>query len=270
MELLKNAWNGWYSFSSGGRLAALFLIALLFLWIYYKRVDQKSFLIYTTAAAVCCILPFTAAGLMVYQTRFYDYPWVWSLVPMTAMTAYAATVFVTEILGETVRGERKKRGAILTGLLVITLLSGGMGTAPWDGAREQAERGVLETLYPQLKERMGESGILLWAPREVLEYAREYDAGIRLLYGRNMWEDSLNAYSYGGYGQVARRLYDWMEGERETETSLSAQGCAEILKDTEVNCILLPGDTEEETIGCFEEILGVSREKLENYYLLVR
>ncbi|MCM1027537.1 MAG: hypothetical protein NC432_13985 [Roseburia sp.] len=280
MEFLKNAWDGWYSFSTGGRLTALFLIALLFLWIYYKRILHRPFLAYATAAALCCCLPPTAAVLMMYQTRFYDYEWIWSLVPMTALIGYAATIFVSDILPETVRGDRRKSAVVLIGLLAITLLCGGMGFAPWDSAREQTEREAAEKVLPQLKSRMGEKGIFLWAPREILEYAREYDAGIRMLYGRDMWEQALCAYSYGGYGQEAHRLYDWMEGaaenvgfartEGEDGEIPSARECAEILKDTDINCILLPGDTEEETIGYFEEILGMRREKLENYYLLVR
>lgn len=270
MELLKAAWNGWYSFSAGGRLAALFLIALSVLWIYYNRVTQKPFLIYTTAAAICCVFPLTAAGLMKYQTGFYGYEWIWSLVPMTALTGYAAVMFCTEILREATGGRRGKNAVALAGLLVMTLLCGGMGASPWDSTREQEERKTAEALILQLREQMGDREIMMWAPQEILEYVREYDAGIRLLYGRNMWEEYLNAYVYGGYSREVQRLYAWMEGRSVPGAPPSGWECASILRNTEVNCILLPGDTEEETVGYFEEILGVSRRKLENYYLLVR
>ena len=108
-ELLKNAWLGWRDFTTAGKMAALFLIALLFLWVNYKKVKQKVFLIYTTVSAACCMIPVTAVGLMLYQTKFYDYEWVWSIVPLTAMTGFAVTVFVTDTLKEFIGGDRKKQ-----------------------------------------------------------------------------------------------------------------------------------------------------------------
>lgn len=268
-EFLGNAWVGWHDFTDAGKLAALLMISLLFLWIYYKKVDQRTFLIYTTAAAACCAVPATAACLMVYQSRFYDYEWIWSFVPMTAMIGFAAIVFLTDYLMEAVRGDKKKAAAAVAGLLAVALLCGRMGMQAWDNGRETAERASVEAALPRLEEKMADREIFLWAPREVLEYVREYDAGVRLLYGRNMWEDSLNAYVYGGYTQEMQRLYEWMDGKNREET-VPVQACVEILEGTDVNCILLPGDTEEETIRCFEEALGMSRESLGKYCLLVR
>lgn len=108
-ELLRNAWNGWRAYTDPGKLAALLLVSLVFLWIYYKRVPRKEFLIYTTMTAVCCIFPVTAAALMLYQTRFYDYEWIWSIVPLTAMVSYGVVLFVTDILKEQTRGDRKRK-----------------------------------------------------------------------------------------------------------------------------------------------------------------
>ncbi|MCM1189480.1 MAG: hypothetical protein NC541_09305 [bacterium] len=267
-DLLKNAWNGWHDFTDTGKLAALLLISLLFLWIYYKRVEQKTFLIYATVTSICCMIPVTAVWLMLYQTRFYDYEWIWSIVPVTAAVGYGATVFITDFLKELSGGDRKKAAAAVAGLLVMTLLCGGMGTSPWDSRCEREEEQYAKTLIPQLREHMADRQISLWAPREILEYTREQDATIRLLYGRNMWDESLNAYVYGGYSQEYESLYDWME--RTESEPISAPECAEILINTDVNCILLPEDTEEETVECFEETLGMSREKLGKYYLLIR
>lgn len=267
-DLLKNAWNGWHGFTDTGKLAALLLISLLFLWIYYKRIEQKTFLIYATVTAGCCMIPVTAVCLMLYQTRFYDYEWIWSIVPVIAAVGYAATVFIADFLKELSGGDRKKAAVAVAGLLTVTLFCGGMGTSPWDSRCEREEEQHAKMLIPQLRERMGDRQISLWAPREILEYAREQDAGIRLLYGRNMWDESLNAYAYGEYSQEYRSLYDWME-DAEKEP-VSDRECAEILANTDVNCILLPEDTEEETVECLGDMLGMSREKLGEYYLLIR
>ena len=42
-ELLRNAWLGWQNYTDDGKLAALLLAALLFLWLRNKKVSQKGF-----------------------------------------------------------------------------------------------------------------------------------------------------------------------------------------------------------------------------------
>lgn len=268
-QLLKNAWQGWFSFMYTGKMAGALVISLLFLWIYYKRVKQKDFLIYTTAVTLCCILPVTAALLMLYQTEFYDYKWIWSIVPMTAVVGVAVTLFMTEFLQKLSKDNEKRRIPAAVLLVVGLLFCGGMGTKPWNGYGAQAERQQAESLFIKVQECMQGREICLWAPRKVLEYARAYDAGIQLLYGRNMWDSALNAYSYDNYPEEFQDLYQWMEAGVWEETVQDLY-CVETVVSTEVNCILVPVSKSEETIECFEKMLGVKAEKLEEYYLFIR
>ena len=67
------------------------------------------------------MIPVTAVGLMLYQTKFYDYEWVWSIVPLTAMTGFAVTVFVTDILKEFIGGDRKKQIAVVLFMVAGTV-----------------------------------------------------------------------------------------------------------------------------------------------------
>lgn len=271
-ELVKNAWSGWLSFANTGKLPAALLISLLFLWVYYKKVKQKEFLIYTTAVMICCILPLTAAALEFYQTKFYDYKWIWSLVPMTAMTGFAITLFLTEFLQEFSGGSRKRQVMAAALLTVGLVFCGSMGGKPWDGCGKQGEvqeRLQAEVLLEKLQERLQDRQLCLWAPRVVMEYARAYDAGILLLYGRDMWDMDLTAYSYETYPGGFRDLYLWMEAAPGTET-VPASYCAETLAASDVNCILLPGDKPAESVQCFADMLGVQAETLGEYYLLIR
>lgn len=268
-ELLKNAWAGWHDFTTSGKLAALLMIALLFLWIHYKKINQKSFVLYTTVAAVCCICPVTAVGLMLYQTRFYDYKWIWSIVPITAMLGFAATVFVTDFLKDYAENSRWKEVTAILLLAVMLVLGSGLNRDNQEIIEVQEDRNRAEQLLKKVQEYMGDRTIFLWAPREISEYAREWNAEIQLLYGRNMWEPALDAYVYDTYSDELRNLECWMEGN-ESDEVISDRECAEILASTEVNCILLPLDETEETIACFEQVLGVKAEPLENYYLLIR
>lgn len=268
-ELFKNAWLGWLSFIQTGKLAGALLISLLFLWIYYKRVKQKGFLIYTTAVTLFCIFPVTAAILQIYQTRFYDYKWIWSIVPMTAMIGFAATLFMTEFLQELSGGSRGRRAVAAALFAAALAFCGGMGTKPWEGAGKQPERLQAEKLLENLQERMAGREICLWAPRSIAEYARAYDAGIRLLYGRDLWDSDLTAYSYDKYPGGYYDLHRWMEAETGEETVPDAY-CGETVMSAEVNCILIPADKPGDTIEYFQELLGTEAELLGDYYLLIR
>lgn len=268
-EFLKNAWQGWLSFTQAGKLAGALLTSLLLLWIYYKNVKQKDFLIYTTVVTLFCILPVTAALLQLYQTRYYDYKWIWSIVPMTAMTGFAATLFMTEFLQKRYLGNQKRKIGAVALLITSLVFCGGMGAKPWEDCGQQTERQQAERILANLRERMQERQICLWAPRNIVEYARVYDAGMQLLYGRDMWDLDLTAYSYDKYPGGIQDLYQWMEANA-GEEMVPDSYCAETLMSMGVNCILIPADKSEETIRCFQEMLGIQAEKLEEYYLFIR
>lgn len=268
-ELLKNVWPGWQSITNHGKLAGALLISLLFLWIYYEGVRQKTFLIYTTVVTLCCIVPATAVLLERYQTWFYDYRWIWSIVPMTAMIAFGAALFLTEFLQKTAKGEWRRQFAAAVLLAAGLTFCGGMGAKPWEGYGEQEQRQKAETLMTEMQERLQGRQIRLWAPKSVLEYVRAYDAGIQLLYGRNMWEPELNVYSYDTYSKELQDMYQWMEAAPGDEMAADSY-CAAAAMAAEVNCILVPVDKQKDSIERFEEILGVEAEKLEGYYLFVR
>lgn len=268
-ELFRNAWQGWLSFTNAGKLPAALLVSLLFLWIYYNRIKQKEFLVYTTVVTICSVLPVTAAVLMLYQTRFYDYKWIWSVVPMTAAVGFAVTLFMTEFLQESTAGDRRRQ--VMTGLLLTAglLFCSGIGGRNRDGYGCYEERRQVEEMLAELQERLQGKRISLWAPREVLSYARAYDAGIQLLYGRDMWDSDLRAYSYDSYPGGLEDMFRWMEASP-GEEAVSDLYCVETAVSAEVNCILLPEDKLPETLDCFEKVMGVRAEKLGNYYLFVK
>lgn len=275
--LIGNAWLGWSSYMREGKLTALFFAALLFLLSGIgrkgKRTENLSLLFYAAVTAACCVIPVTAAVLMLYQTRFYDYEWIWSLVPATAVTAYGAAVFLEECRSRFSGRQRWKTVGTVILLLSVLLLCGGMGGGDGDHRQQASERERAEDVLKELRERTAGRELCLWAPREIAEYARELDGGIRLIYGRNMWDASLNAYAYDTYDDAVYALYRFMEREAETEQAddggkmPAAAECADILLRRGVNCILLPQQMEEERIQ-LEGALGVAAERLGDYYLL--
>lgn len=277
VELIHNAWLGWIRFIQDGKVVALFLAALLFLQTRPKKAVKGSFVLYAAVMAVCCMAPVTAALLMLYQTRFYDYEWIWSLVPLTAVTAYGFAEFLAEYWKD-FKGSLWKKGLPAALLLVgVLLLCGGLGKTAWNPREEAQERQQAQKLLRELRSQIGDGQICLWAPEAVMEYARELDGGIQLAYGRNMWELALNAYTYDIYEPSVTELYQWMgqsgvelpSGDGYEEGCAAVRRCAETVKSMGINCILLPENAAQDKVAELEAALGIRAGRLEGCYLLI-
>lgn len=282
-EWMESAWMGWKNYITDGKLAAVFLLALLFLWFCQKKVEQKPFLLYTTVMTLCCLIPVTAAMLMIYQTRFYDYEWIWSMVPVTAVTAWGIVVLLWQVWPDL--GFRRRRKGLPPALLILAgiLLCGSMGgeirESGCEGKEESRQaRAVLELA----KEEYSGEELCLWAPREIMGYVREADPKVRLPYGRDMWDSSLQGFSYDIYDEGTRAMYHWMEAvsagedlsrkEGETEGGElweedPAKLCAGYAAEAGVNCILIPDRAAPETIEAMKKALRVEARKLEGYWI---
>lgn len=274
-ELIHSAWHGWIRFTGDGKTVALFLAAVFFLQMRQKKTVKASFVLYAAVMAACCIVPVTAALLMLYQTRFYDYEWVWSLVPLTAVTAYGFVEFLAEYWKD-FKGNLWKKGlsaALLS--LGVLLLSGSLKEPDWSRREEAQGRRHAQTLLKEIKAQSGDGQICLWAPENVMEYARELDGGIQLVYGRNMWDLALNAYAYDVYEPAVIELYQWMGQSHEEipeengneESRAAVRRCVQAAQDRGVNCILLPEDAAEGKVAEMEAALGVRAGRLEGCYL---
>lgn len=277
-ELLKNAGMGWATYKGSGKMAALLLIALLFLWFYGKEQKQRIFLVYSTVMTVCCILPVTAVLLMLYQTKFYDYEWIWSVVPVTAMTAYGFAIFLAGQWKERENGGWKKALPVTLLSLLAILLSGNLGGDVEERERSKAEKSEAYAVAQMLSENWPEADICLLAPQKILEYIREANGNIRLAYGRNLWDSSLNAYAYDTYDEEAYELAQWMrwveqstwvwmpEADRE-EMFATLEERAKDAVAMGINCILFPAKVPSEMIEGMEAALGTKAQAMEDYYV---
>jgi len=294
MELLEKAWAGWIGYITQGKLAALLFAVLLAWWFGKKSEEHKQLKLYTTVMSVCCVIPVTAALIMTYQTKFYDYEWIWSMVPVTGVIAYGLTAFLAEFCGEGSGRKKSVRGGVAVACLAVLLLCGSMGADKEDSVSVYAERliryglvvdesAIRREVYNVVEEiggLAGEEEVVLWAPLEVLEYAREVDAGIRFPYGRNMWDASLNAYSYDVYDEEIHDMYIWMEyqnfkGDEAWRKELTGDGempsgdsCIQKALELGVNCIVLPKVTEETTVSRVAEALGGEVRQIEEYWVI--
>lgn len=303
-EFLYHAWSGWTGYTNSGKLSALLMGVLLFLWFGRKRREQGPLLAYASVMTICCILPVTAAVLMLYQTKFYNYEWIWSLVPATAVIAYGLACAWTEYRAAD-GGQWKKTVPVTLLMLTALLFCGSLGRTVWDREERREDRAAAYAAADRLSGRYAGEGLCLWAPREIMEYIREKDAGILLPYGRNIWDGFLNAYSYDVYSEEIVMLEQWMghvsmTGEADMEAALpeeeepyggepvqagtpekeaaapsqakaviTLEECVGKALEQGVNCIMLSEGASGETVARMETALGTKAEELEGYYLFV-
>ena len=287
MTLLRNAWLGWLAMSGEGKLGALLLLILLLAWLWKlgNNERQKELFLYGGWMTVLCILPVSAVLFMLYQTKFYDYEWIWTLVPVTGLIACGG-ILIFEVIGGKVKSQKEKIFCIALAILIV-LLCGRLGNPKWTVRDLKEERNAVQTTLQEL-EKIAGGPVLLWAPKEVMAHARSLDADIELIYGRNMWQEHLNAYSYDGYGQEQRDLYAWMSlacaygkldvtvpvdldlvGEApKAGSTLEGIACIRKAAELGVNYVLLPGTLSEEALEELEQALSIQPIKLGQYWLL--
>lgn len=305
MTLLNTAVNGWTDYTQHGKFAALLLVAILYLGYTIRRrnalyagADSKdrnkttmTLCLYTGLTTLACICPLTALFLMKYQTAFYSYVWIWAIVPETALIAWAATEFLSELW------KKKNLKNIMATLILlgIVFLSGNpvsewtreqtaqipamdmtiqqnVGTSPWEALTSLMEYRLTES---------GDDSFTLWAPKEVMAAARAYSADIYPVYGRSIWDVSLGGYSYDTYETGQEDLYLWMshlEATGETEyvrmddstgaRTVDFADCLVYAAEAEVDMILLPQNLSEETLAELQNTAGRELQPLEGYYLL--
>ena len=234
---------------------------------------------------VLCILPLTAILLMKWQTNFYDYVWIWGMVPVTGMIACGVALLITWLWdGKWTKAQKWVATAMI---IAVLMLGGGMGNTGSALPDLNAERQEIAQVLAQVRGQT-EGQICLLAPREVLAQARSIDPQFILLYGRNMWQGHLNAYSYDVYDQDRRDLYVWMimigrygtldvpvatdidiVGER-LEPGSHLAGLTMVRKALElgVDKILLPGNMSEESLETLRRELSAQTQKIGAYWLI--
>lgn len=214
-ELIQNAVSGLGSYFQSNFMVVLVLGLLLYILVTGRssQLREKSLLRLTTVWLVLVICPVSAVCLMLYQTRFYPYVWIWSLVPVTLCIAWGAVTLLWEQTGQRRRDGRQgwRLAAGVGVVLVLLLLLGNQGHIQRKSEEEKAGEIRAGEVVAYLQELPELEETLLWGPREVLETARQLDGRICVLYGRNMWEPETAAYAYDAYSEEEQRLFDWME-----------------------------------------------------------
>lgn len=216
-ELFKRVQEGYTQYITYGKYLVLVFAALLYLWNQTKE-KTKPLLLYGICSLFLVIFAPTAMALVKYQTYYYDYPWLFGLVPVTVLIAWGVVCFLLECRKKAAEDKSGKRIGILSVVLLlgILFLCGNMtgsvnGKKKTANEAEQALQSTEEILSLVHEKAANADNICIWGPKTALEYMRAIDPTVTLLYGRTMWEPSLGGYTYDTYSEEQTALYQWME-----------------------------------------------------------
>lgn len=289
-EMINNAREGFLSMHNYGKYTGLLIVLLLYLWCRkggytISRMQcekpQKGLLFYATLMTIICSFPVTAVLLMVYQTPFYDYPWVWAMVPVTIMLAYGGTLLLADAWKAEVLKQNWQKALFVAVIVLLFVLSGGMGSREKELANQQTEyqitQRILETLTTDATYTVQNTedvsgrqdrGLCIWAPTMVLEYVRMIEPDARVAYGRNMWDLSLNGFAYDVYGEEETALYDAM-CEAQHRARFQDLEMLDLAMRRGVTHLILPGYVLRADVDAAAAYVGTDVLETEGYFVLI-
>lgn len=234
-ELFQNTLYGPGSYFRSNYMIVLVLGLLLYFFVENTglRPREKRLLQLVAVLLILILFPVSAVCLMLYQSRSFSYFWIWSLMPVTLFISWGSVTVLWRLTGQN-RRDGRAGWRLLAGtaaLLALLLLTGNMGGIQTVSEEKKALDSQAGQVAEYLQEMQGIEETLLWAPRSVLENVRQHNSGIRVLYGRNMWEPEAAAYAYDTYPMEQQRLFDWMEVIEHGETYEVPLGLTVFLED---------------------------------------
>ena len=261
MEYFSRTTSGMEQFFKADTMVVLLLAAFFFFWLQdRKTVSEKGnrLMVFALIASVLLLCPITATVGVIYQTAFYDYEWLWSMVPITIILSYA-TVLVYDTKVE--NGSRKKKASLVIMFLFLLFWCGNQGILQTVDAEAAEQQEKASHVIGVLKQETLSEDVVLWAPKSIMQEARRQTGEVKLVYGRDMWEPKAGAYDYETYSDTMIAAYEWIEdldkfiGEEEVNFSVlkiqweekkmdaRLQDILPVLLENGVNTIVIPAET---------------------------
>lgn len=256
---------GWQQYTQGGMYIGLYFAAMLFLWLVcYDRFKKnensgkRMLFLYAFGVTVLVLFPLSAFVLLKYQSAFFTYSQLFLLIPMLPVMAWGMTELLTWfkesfLPSKEVPGFVKKRPWLCEIVLVSVLgfilwMAGSLSAAnhvtTLSSNQYKIPEKVLEVLQVlETAEEIDLEKDIVVAPDEVLEYARAYSGELKLLYGRNMWQPELNAYTYDTYNGDLQKVHYWLNstvyGLFGVNTEISSERAFQILDNNQCTVLVL-------------------------------
>lgn len=173
-------------------LSALFLAGLIALWYGKTELKKESKLLFRYALVMLLVIispPYLYLVDRYFTGYAVDSMYLW-LLPLTPV--------LLKVFSDAALAAKALRHRVVFGLsaAALLLLAGTSSFQPESFQRVDNEyyipKEALHTLerISSIREARGQEEMLIWGPDWLTEYARIYDGGLLLVYGRDLWEGS--------------------------------------------------------------------------------
>lgn len=219
---MQRMWNELVSFFQGteqdGAYWGIGLLAVLFCLIHGGRERKYRQLV---AGAMCVVVVFllNPVTACLYERIFgvaYPISLASLAVPLLPFISYAGTMLIA---GNVEGRPLRDRVVLVAGVALIIMAAGTM--VPLGGVKradqgdvvvDVADERCMNAVLDAAKELQGAGQEpLLIAPKEIMENIRRYDGGIRLIYGRDLWQTDALTYLHEAYPEDIVILCQRME-----------------------------------------------------------
>ena len=206
--------------TTSGKYGALYLAALFFLFLHGRDKKKERILCYYGVLSYILVMNPVTAGFMIKEVpAFSDYWKLLWLMPMDIIIAYFGMSFISS--GKRGSGNEHdldskntkwKMGYAVVAVIVIAL-SGTVVPFQADISKAENDYGITNESLEALQivtENQTEAPICLLAPDAVMEEARVYSGAITLVYGRDIWNETVNMQVADGYDEMQMALHQAM------------------------------------------------------------
>jgi len=229
-EILRNAFiqilSSYSQYKGSGAYTIVFLASLLYIYVYERNEKNRTLLYHFPIFLMAIIFNPAIAYVVISVIKINVYWRVFWILPVTVVCAYAATGIIINI------SEKRKKFVAVT-LLVLIISIGGKLIINKENYQKSTNWYKVPTQTIEVCEILegdSEGEILVIAPTELATYIRQYDAHIKLVYGR---EGNVN-YSDNTYRKALSNLM--------SSSELDVDSISMYLKKIECNYLVFRKD----------------------------
>jgi hypothetical protein len=255
---LRTTWLSQLNYLQDAKILGIFfaLILLSFLPVRAFRKAKvsrslRTLHLYGAISGILCLFVPTAWILHQYITGHYPYSRIWALVPILPLTAALLTEGILSIGREQAdapKAQKKRYTAAAVIGCCFLLLCGNVGTTAVEEITFSSDPAEFEEVE-RVIDSLADADAIIYAPAALTEYLHRTEAPHRTLYGRDMWDYTLQGFRYDTYSEEVSALYQTMT-EVELYTVAEITGdykekgilCFEEAKDADVSVLVFPRD----------------------------
>lgn len=183
--------------------------------LHQKDNSVGTMFLYAAVTTLLISVPFTAAALRIFQTVFFQYEYLWALVPIIPVIAAALANLLVNSANIKAAPFKKILFIICAVALAGIIFVLGNKPAGSDKTDPIAKNKDYQKSIPVMEYLEAESlnhvnqELCILAPEGLTEYVHIYGSHVVTLFGKDLWDGYLTPYNYTLYSDDIMTLHNW-------------------------------------------------------------